>query len=834
MSFDFIFGSSLADLTKRYLLLWLLRSGWFYIALSRSVDISFIWLLGIPLPWLLDTGTTASIWLIDAILMAVQIQTLWQLIQRMLNRNVPPDDRKAGRRRFAKALFGIETRIRPLITTLAVITTIRIGWIAINTLHPKLQNITMAFLPWPSGMHSIPVFMVELALAAYQLRALLRLARALLLHYAPHLGTRFEFSVFARDDGQNVTPRNRSWIPTALQFCALLTLTCCALTWITLMLWYRVWVPFDYFMRGNYAEIALYVGLGLSFLGFLFGGRYIFQASSNISTSFGVTPVADDHWLAERVHHIAEKLNLPKPAVGTMNVMNAYAIGSNPKTAMVVIGQPLFCFEKDELDAIIGHELGHILHKDVARMQFAEGFQQMLVRVINTLTVFGAILAASAAKSRAGAQMGNQIALGSGALVRRTVFIASELLAKGISRNREFHADAVGAHVTTPAAMASALKRVHGIVERPSAEEHHYGYLMFRGAGFGRLLSTHPSLDARLKALDAHVISRENVQFSKELETVLASEGIGVSIAAAHVSSVAYTKASKFAIALVERTRRFYTLRNLRMISIVAAVCGIVAVAIPAMVDFYGLDRRLSDAKSLTTQAWTSSRDWAVQTKEAALATLIPTISPSAPETTNTVSKVELDEARQVAGDLQKENVDLQNQLAVLKAENTGLANRVREQAKTITDWTAERIIDRQKMQGYEQQIALQEIKLKEVSAASSQPSSNVPPSYWVAAAVNSRGNVEIVTQIRDRDEAQRQALAKCGRTGSGCRFIGSYENACVSIARPLGHPILPGNFWHAGDASRYNAEKRAVLECNRSTDTYCKVALSFCASDSM
>ena len=137
-------------------------------------------------------------------------------------------------------------------------------------------------------------------------------------------------------------------------------------------------------------------------------------------------------------------------------------------------------------------------------------------------------------------------------------------------------------------------------------------------------------------------------------------------------------------------------------------------------------------------------------------------------------------------------------------------------------------------MQGYEQQIALQEIKLKEVSAASSQPSSNVPPSYWVAAAVNSRGNVEIVTQIRDRDEAQRQALAKCGRTGSGCRFIGSYENACVSIARPLGHPILPGNFWHAGDASRYNAEKRAVLECNRSTDTYCKVALSFCASDSM
>ncbi|KQZ99806.1 hypothetical protein ASD74_23885 [Rhizobium sp. Root564] len=178
---------------------------------------------------------------------------------------------------------------------------------------------------------------------------------------------------------------------------------------------------------------------------------------------------------------------------------------------------------------------------------------------------------------------------------------------------------------------------------------------------------------------------------------------------------------------------------------------------------------------------------------------------------------------------------DLNNQLAVLKAENTGLANRVREQSKTITDWTSERIIDRQKLQDYEQQIALQDTKLKEVNVS-------VPPqqeltnlsSYWVAAAVNSRGSVEVVTQARARDEAQRQVLAKCTRTGTGCRFIGSYENACFSLARPEGHPILPGNYWYAGDAQKFNANKRAVMECNRVSGAYCSVAISFCASEAM
>jgi len=413
---------------------------------------------------------------------------------------------------LATSIFGTETRLRPLIKAVLAVTALRVAWIAINVYQPNALSLAWALVPWPRWTFSWTVWAAELALILYQLRAYIRLGRPLLLRFAPDLAAFLRFSARPAVDEEHLKPRNRSWWPTALLLCGILILSCCMLTWIALMLVFQTWAPFDRVMMTPFEDKAILVGLVLSLLGLMFGGRYIARASGDVSTTFGVVPVADDHWLAERVHGFADKLNLPRPAVGVTNVMNAFAMGANRKSSMVVIGKPLFEFEKDELDAIIGHELGHILHNDVARMQFAEGFQRMLVGVVNILTVFGVILAASASKKRANARLNAHLAMGSGRLVRKTVFVASELVAKGISRNREFHADAVGAHVTSVDAMAGALRRIHGVTARPTAQEHHYGYLMFRGAGFGNLFSTHPTLQARLKALDARASSNEAAQ----------------------------------------------------------------------------------------------------------------------------------------------------------------------------------------------------------------------------------------------------------------------------------------------------------------------------------
>lgn len=95
----------------------------------------------------------------------------------------------------------------------------------------------------------------------------------------------------------------------------------------------------------------------------------------------GVSLLKESDPLAQRVHILAGNLGLSvKPWVGVMPHNNAYAIGSNPDNALVVIGQPLINgLTEDEVNAIIGHELGHVVNNDMRRMGFARSFQNSLV-----------------------------------------------------------------------------------------------------------------------------------------------------------------------------------------------------------------------------------------------------------------------------------------------------------------------------------------------------------------------------------------------------------------------------------------------------------------------
>jgi Zn-dependent protease with chaperone function len=528
---------------------------------------------------------------------------------------------------LATSIFGTETRLRPLIKAVLVVTALRAAWIAVNIFEPNLPLLGWALVPWPRWTYSWTAWAVELALIFYQLRACIRLGRLLLLRYAPHLAAFLGFSARPASEGEHLRPRNRSWWPTALLLCGILILSCQVLTWLVLMAWYRGWAPFDWYVRSEFAHYPMLVGLALSVLGLMFGGRYIARASGDVSTSFGVVPVADDHWLAVRVHGFADQLKLPRPAVGITSVMNAFAMGARQKSSMVVIGKPLFEFEKDELDAIIGHELGHILHKDIALMQFAEGFQRMLVGVVNILTVFGMFFAASASRKRANARLNAHLAWGTGVVVRKTVFVASELVTKGISRNREFHADAVGAHLTSTDAMAGALRRVHDVTAKPTAQEHHYGYLMFRRAGFGNLFSTHPTLQARLKALDARATPKGATQSAAVdrlvVEPVQGSQRRGFSGLASSdaAPSPLWAKLGTITSRLARSVRRGgSTLRakvNMRRLLTASAACVFLVLVVPAIINFYALDRRLNDASTSTGQALSSSWAWVIATKEA-------------------------------------------------------------------------------------------------------------------------------------------------------------------------------------------------------------------------
>lgn len=181
--------------------------------------------------------------------------------------------------------------------------------------------------------------------------------------------------------------------------------------------------------------------------------------------------------LAQRVHTLAGNLGLAvKPWVGVMPHNNAYAIGSNPQNALVVIGQPLInSLTDDEVNAIIGHELGHVANNDMRRMGFARSFQNSLVWYLGfSRTVQG--------------------------WGRWFLTWASELFVLGLSRKREYWADAVGAILTSKEAMISALEKLHNEPSLSDFEKAN-ARLMFRGIASGSMLSTHPTLAERRQAL---------------------------------------------------------------------------------------------------------------------------------------------------------------------------------------------------------------------------------------------------------------------------------------------------------------------------------------------
>lgn len=191
----------------------------------------------------------------------------------------------------------------------------------------------------------------------------------------------------------------------------------------------------------------------------------------------GITLLKEESPLSQRVHTLAGNLGMTvKPWVGIMPHSNAYAIGSSPSNALVVVGQPLIDgLTEDEVNAIIGHELGHVVNNDMRRMGFARSFQNSLVWYLGfSRTVQG--------------------------WGRWFLTWLSELFVLGLSRKREYWADAVGAILTSKEAMISALEKLHN--EPPLSDfERENSRLMFRGVASGSMFSTHPTLDERRQAL---------------------------------------------------------------------------------------------------------------------------------------------------------------------------------------------------------------------------------------------------------------------------------------------------------------------------------------------
>ncbi|NWG11021.1 M48 family metalloprotease [Candidatus Bathyarchaeota archaeon] len=178
------------------------------------------------------------------------------------------------------------------------------------------------------------------------------------------------------------------------------------------------------------------------------------------STRLHYLKPGENQWLESSVKELADKSGLPTPqlAIVSDDTPNAFVFGRTSKSATLAVHEGLLAkLNKDEVKGVIGHELGHIKHKDY-----------VVMTVLSALPLLAYIIArgtwVAVRFSRGGKGKGEgsvKAAFLAVAVISYLVYIVSLFLVMWLSRLREHYADAYSAYVTTsPRNLQSALAKI--------------------------------------------------------------------------------------------------------------------------------------------------------------------------------------------------------------------------------------------------------------------------------------------------------------------------------------------------------------------------------------
>ena len=258
----------------------------------------------------------------------------------------------------------------------------------------------------------------------------------------------------------------------------------------------------QYFGGQSGMTIALMIALGMNFFAYWFSDRLALSMSRAQEVSPQEAPQ-----LHESVNALSQRAGLPKPRVYIIpnSTPNAFATGRNPQHAAVAVTQGLLqMLNRQELEGVLAHELGHIKNRDILISSVAAvmaGAISYLVQVAQFAMIFGGLGGRDDEESGPGLL---------GSLVMIIVApIAAGLIQMAISRSREYLADATAARITgRPDGLASALKRLEEYnqvrpMEVNPATAQMYIVNPLRGEGIANLFSTHPPIAERIKRLRA-------------------------------------------------------------------------------------------------------------------------------------------------------------------------------------------------------------------------------------------------------------------------------------------------------------------------------------------
>jgi heat shock protein HtpX len=250
------------------------------------------------------------------------------------------------------------------------------------------------------------------------------------------------------------------------------------------------------------------VGLLVMAAVFGFGGAFFSLAISKWAAkrSTGMQLITeprteDERWLVDTVRRQAERAGIKMPEVGIFDApeINAFATGPSRNNSLVALSTGLLRnMDRDEAEAVIGHEVSHVANGDMVTMTLLQG-------VLNTFVIFlsrvvGRIIDSMIGGGRNGPGIGYFVIV----MVLDVVFgLFASMIAMWFSRHREFRADRGGAELAGRPKMIAALQklsRTYGANTLPK-QVAAFGISGAIAHGLGGLLRSHPPREERIARL---------------------------------------------------------------------------------------------------------------------------------------------------------------------------------------------------------------------------------------------------------------------------------------------------------------------------------------------
>jgi len=252
----------------------------------------------------------------------------------------------------------------------------------------------------------------------------------------------------------------------------------------------------------TFVGLALVLAAVLNFVSYYFSDAIVLRMSKA-----KIIQESDNPTLFKVVRSVAQKANIPMPKVGIVDSPqpNAFATGRGPNKAVVCATSSILqTLTPDELEAVIGHEVGHVVHRDVLMSSIAATIAGA-ISYIGYIALFSTMFGGGN-RNRNG---GSPILL----LAVVLVPLGATFVQMGISRDDEYNADEYGAKLTrNPAGLISALQKISTKVQtKPIATNQAKApspatsalWIVnpFRGSSLLEMFSTHPSMPHRIERL---------------------------------------------------------------------------------------------------------------------------------------------------------------------------------------------------------------------------------------------------------------------------------------------------------------------------------------------